>query len=60
MYKVKKFVKHKTFGKHIKMQILDVAEHENNKDYNLYHCRYFENGTFHSADFYEFELEVTD
>lgn len=60
MYKVKKFVKHKWFGKHIIMQILDVQEHENNKDYNLYHCRYFENGVFYSADFYEFEIELTD
>lgn len=60
MFKVKKIVKHKTFGKDIVMQILDSQENEKSKEYNLYHCRYFVDGVFHSADFYEFELELTD
>lgn len=60
MYKIKKFVKHKTFGKNIEMQILDISENEKNPEYNVYHCRYFVNGVFQSTDFYEFEIELTD
>jgi len=60
MYKVKQFVHHKTFGKNVIMQIIDISENEKNTEYNIYHCRYFVNGIFHSSDFYQFELELAD
>lgn len=60
MYKVKQFVRHKTFGKNVIMQILDVSENDKNKEFNVYHCRYFDNGVFYAAEFYQFELELTD
>lgn len=54
-YKVKNFVRHKWFGQDIPMQIVQI---EDNHSDCIYTCRYFSNGIFHSANFYEHELVI--
>ena len=59
-FKVNDFVKHKTFGQTIVMQIVNISVYRGFEETPIYTCRYFSKQRFYSSDFYEHELKLAD
>jgi len=59
-FKVNDFVKHKTLGQTIVLQIVNISVYMGLEEAPIYTCRYFANGRFYSEDFYEHELKLAE